>query len=297
MTITIRPTLGTHRIPPSTDRTPAPKWGEQKHEASLPLCSQPEHLCLSPLKAQPAPWSQQATHTQPAAAFLGEGRGVGSTQPSWQPEAGLGQREAMLSRPHRRAAGGGRGCLDHPAGRQGWGQRGGTATSPGSLLPPGTRRWGPNPSAVVQRQPWARGPSLLVGLQQEHGCACATHRPPAGPSSTATEGFFLVPPPPLCFLFCAFVLLSLVLCSSLSFVPTPLVSRPFDALSLPSSWSFSFPRVLKLAVVFCPRSVLGIFILSPASSTLGSHGPGPDCLQNPHLSCVGAGFPCLYVLS
>lgn len=94
--------------------------------------------------------------------------------------------------------GSGRGCPDHPAGREeAGGQRGSTATSPGSLRHPGARRWGfkgraglPGPllpGSGALRQPGSTG---------ERGTARATHRPPAGTlRRSPTEGLFLSPLP------------------------------------------------------------------------------------------------------
>lgn len=127
--------------------------------------------------------------------------------------------------------------------------------------------------------------------------------PPVPPTSrragtlqlSPDRGAFLVPC--LCFLFSAFVLPSLVLCSSLSFVPTPLVSLPFDALSLPSSWCFSFPGFLSWRLFSLAALCLAFLSFLLPGPLLGSHGPGPDCLQIPICLVLVPGFPCLYVLS
>lgn len=162
----------------------------------------------------------------------------------------------------------------------------------------------PRPSPPVQRRNRAPGASALrlrrpPPARLQRGPAA----PPVPPTSrragtlqlSPDRGAFLVPC--LCFLFSAFVLPSLVLCSSLSFVLTPLVSLPFDALSLPSSWCFSFPGFLSWRLFSLAALCLAFLSFLLPGPLLGSHGPGPDCLQIPICLVLVPGFPSLYVLS
>lgn len=192
--------------------------------------------------------------------------------------------------------GSGRGCPDHPAGREeAGGQRGSTATSPGSLRHPGARRWGPSPSAGVQRQsraPGAAAPRLRrpPPARLHRGARHRPCHPPAtgrDPPAQPDRGAFLVPP--------AFVFYLVLLFSPLwSFVPAcPLFRRLWFLVPLMLCHSLHLgallsARIFKLAVVFSPRSVLGIFILSPASSTPRVTWARPGLSSNPHLSCFGA---------
>lgn len=130
------------------------------------------------------------------------------------------------------------------------------------------------PGSVTLRQPVSSG-------DPQH---CPCHPPPTvrDPPAQPNRGAFLVLC--LCFLFSAFVLPSLVLCSSLSFVPAPLVSHPFDALSLPSSWCFSFPGFLSWRLFSLAALCLAFLSFLLPGPLLGSHGLS----SNPHLSCFGA---------
>lgn len=143
-----------------------------------------------------------------------------------------------------------------------------------------------------------RGPSLPVGLQWERSTACATHRPPAGPSSTATEGLFLCPPPPPPFVFYLVLLFS----SLWSFVPAcPLFQRLWFLVPLMLCHSLHLGAFLSpgFEAGGCFLSLLCAWHFYPFSCLVHSWvtRARPGLSSNPHLSCVGAGFPCLYVLS
>lgn len=161
---------------------------------------------------------------------------------------------------------------------------------PTSTLRPGQRgtRGGQAPLLPpVQRQNWA--PSACAGSPAPAGPAAPPVPPTsrrAGPRPQPHRGAFLVPC--LCFLFSAFVLPSSVLCSSLSFVLTPLVSLPFDALSLPSSWCFSVPGFLSWRLF--SLSPLCAWHFHPFSCPVLSSvtWARPGLSSNPHLSCFGA---------
>lgn len=183
------------------------------------------------------------------------------------------------------------------AGR-GRGQRGGTATSPGSLLPPGTRRWEPNPSALLQRQPWAPGPFAPswapVGAQHR-----LCHPPPTGRTLQHSDrGAFLVPPPAPPFVFYLVLLFS----SLWSFVPAcPLFQRLWFLVPLMLCHSLHLGAFLSpgFEAGGCFLSLLCAWHFYPFSCLVHSWvtRARPGLSSNPHLYCVGAGFPCLYVLS
>ena len=211
-----------------------------------------------------------------------------------------------LSWLRRRDAWGGKGWPDHTAGRDeaaAGGQLRSKATSPGCRRPPRSARDGTALGGPVHRlrfkgqtgRPRVFAPRLRCPppARLQPGPAA----PPVPPTSrragtlqlSPDRGAFLVPR--LCFLFSAFVLPSLVLCSSLSFVPMPLVSLPFDALSLPSSWCFSFPGFLSWRLFSLAALCLAFSSFLLPGPLLGSHGPGPDCLQTPFVLFWCLDFP------
>lgn len=155
--------------------------------------------------------------------------------------------------------------------------------------PPGSAALG------VQRQsraPWAAAPRLRrpPPARLHWGAWHRPCHPPAtgrDPPAQPDRGAFLVPP--------AFVFYLVLLFSPLwSFVPAcPLFRRLWFLVPLMLCHSLHLGallsvRIFKLAVVFAPRSVLGIFILSPASSTPRVTWARPGLSSNPHLSCFGA---------
>lgn len=161
--------------------------------------------------------------------------------------------------------------------------------------PPGSAALGAEPiSSGSKAEPGSRGRCSQAPAPSASPAPPGSAAPPVpptghrpGPSSAARQRGFSRPP--------AFVFYLVLLFSPLwSFVPAcPLFRRLWFLVPLMLCHSlhlgaFLSPRILKLAVVFSPRSVLGIFILSPASSTPRVTWARPGLSSNPHLSCFGA---------
>lgn len=205
----------------------------------------------------------------------------------------------MLSRTHRRAAGGGSGCQDHPAGRQGPGAARWHSHIPGLTAATRDAALGAEPIGSASKA--AMGSGALRSQLGSSGSAAppvppTAHRP--DPPAQRQRGFSCVPPLPPPFVFYLVLLFS----SLWSFVPAcPLFQRLWFLVPLMLCHSLHLGAFLSpgFEAGGCFLSLLCAWHFYPFSCLVHSWvtRARPGLSSNPHLSCVGAGFPCLYVLS